>query len=195
MERRLTPRGEERKRQLMAYATERFARHGFHPTSVAEIVDGVGVGKGVFYWYFSSKDELLLEILKGAQVEQRRRQRDAIAGEADPVVRLERGIRTGMEWMAEHPDVFTLTRFAATEDRFAAAVHRGREVAAADAVAHIQEAIDTGRIPEADPELLAHAIVGVAQHVAVTCLDGDRDRAGAVIAGAVRFCLGGLSAE
>lgn len=193
MDRRLTPRGEERKRQLMAYATERFARHGFHPTSVAEIVDGVGVGKGVFYWYFPSKDALLLEILRESQVEQRRTQRDAIAGVDDPLLRLERGIHVGMEWMATHPDVFTLIRFAATEERFAGAVKKGQAIAAGDAVDHIRAAIESGRIPDADPELLAHAIVGVTRHLAATCFDGDPVRAKEVIAGAVRFCLGGLA--
>ncbi|MBW3557793.1 MAG: TetR/AcrR family transcriptional regulator, partial [Actinobacteria bacterium] len=38
----------------MDFAAHRFADHGYHPTSVAEIVQGMGVGKGVFYWYFSS---------------------------------------------------------------------------------------------------------------------------------------------
>ena len=38
-ERRLTPRGAERRAQLIAYATERFAADGYHPTSVADIVD------------------------------------------------------------------------------------------------------------------------------------------------------------
>src|SRR3546814_263494 len=35
----------------MAFATSRFAEQGYHPTSVSEIVAGLGVGKGVFYWY------------------------------------------------------------------------------------------------------------------------------------------------
>ena len=53
-ERRLTPRGQERRDQIIAFATARFASHGYHPTSVADIVDGLGVGNGVFYWYFDS---------------------------------------------------------------------------------------------------------------------------------------------
>ena len=60
-ERRLTARGKERRQQLMDYAAERFAEGGYHPTSVAEIVQGLGVGKGVFYWYFDSKEELFLD--------------------------------------------------------------------------------------------------------------------------------------
>ena len=77
--RRLTQRGKDRKRQLMDYAAQRFAENGYHPTSVAEIVQGMGVGKGVFYWYFSSKEELFLEILRESQTDLRRRQQQAIA--------------------------------------------------------------------------------------------------------------------
>ncbi|MBV8961288.1 MAG: helix-turn-helix transcriptional regulator, partial [Actinobacteria bacterium] len=71
-QRRLTQRGRERRAQLMEYAAQRFAEKGYHPTSVAEIVQGMEVGKGVFYWYFSSKEELFLEILKDAQTSLRR---------------------------------------------------------------------------------------------------------------------------
>src|SRR4029079_1881953 len=81
MNRRLTQRGKERRRQLMEHATELFAGQGYHPTSVAEIVQGLGVGKGVFYWYFSSKEELLIEILREAQHDLRRAQQQAIGDE------------------------------------------------------------------------------------------------------------------
>ena len=89
--RRLTARGEERRRQLLDFATERFAENGYHPTSVAEIVQGLGVGKGVFYWYFESKEELFLEILKEAQTDLRRTQQQAIADVDDPIRRIELG--------------------------------------------------------------------------------------------------------
>src|SRR4029079_1206069 len=104
--RRLTSRGKERRAQLIAYATERFAADGYHPTSVADIVDGLGVGKGVFYWYFASKEELFVEILREAQNDMRRRQQRAISDEADPVVRIEMGLRAAVLWVAEHHDLF-----------------------------------------------------------------------------------------
>ncbi len=53
----------------MAFAASRFAEQGYHPTSVSEIVSGLGVGKGVFYWYFDSKEQLFLEILRDAQTD------------------------------------------------------------------------------------------------------------------------------
>ena len=68
----------------MDFATTRFAENGFHPTSVAEITEGLGVGKGVFYWYFDSKDELLRAILADAQLDLRRRQRAVLATSSTP---------------------------------------------------------------------------------------------------------------
>src|SRR3954469_25489176 len=97
--RRLTQRGRERRQQLMDFAALRFADGGYHPTSVAEIVQGLGVGKGVFYWYFSSKEELFAEIVREAQLDLRRAQRAVIAGEPDPVRRIEMGIRSSISWL------------------------------------------------------------------------------------------------
>ena len=71
----------------MAFAAQRFADNGYHPTSVAEIVEGLGVGKGVFYWYFDSKEALFLAILDDAQRDLRRRQGDAIREAGDPLER------------------------------------------------------------------------------------------------------------
>src|SRR5207249_4993583 len=108
MNRKLTRRGRDRRRQLMDVATERFAENGYHPTSVAEIVQGLGVGKGVFYWYFSSKEELFGEILREAQQQLRRRQQAAIADEADPVGRIELGIRASLAWFEENRNLVNL---------------------------------------------------------------------------------------
>ncbi|CAN5526784.1 hypothetical protein BH24ACT4_BH24ACT4_00810 [soil metagenome] len=192
-DRQLTARGEERRRQIIEVATGLFAEKGYHPTSVADVVDAVGVGKGVFYWYFPSKEALLTEILREGQKARRRHQRDAIAGVADPVEQMERGIRSGMEWMAAHRDVMTLIRFAATEERFAPGIRKGEATAAADAAAPLARAIAEGRVPKADPELLARSVVGVTQHLSATLITADPDAdATPVIDAAVRFCLGGI---
>jgi AcrR family transcriptional regulator len=178
----------------MDFASRRFAENGYHPTSVAEIVRGLGVGKGVFYWYFSSKDELMLEILREAQLDLRRRQQAAIADEPDPVRRIECGIRASLAWFDENRHLFNLFELAATEDRFAATVRNGRDVTVADTVRHVKEGIVEGRIRDADPLVLAHAVLGVTVHLARTFLhDGDGSAAELADA-AVAFCLEGLLA-
>ena len=190
--RRLTPRGADRRRQLMDFAARRFAENGYHPTSVAEIVEGMGVGKGVFYWYFSSKEELMLEILRESQTELRRKQQQAIADEADPVRRIELGIRASMTWLAEHRHLVTLFASAATEQRFAQALRHGQQVSVADVARHVKEGIVTGRIRDADPEVLTQAILGVINHLARAFVFERNESADQIADAAVDFCLSGL---
>jgi len=161
MTRRLTTRGKERRRQLIEFATRRFAESGYHPTSVAEIVQGIGVGKGVFYWYFDSKEQLFREILREAQKELRRAQQLAIAQEQDPVRRIELGIRATLAWSADHPDYYKLTLFAVTEERYLPLLRKGQEVAVSDVIRHVQEGIDLGVIRDTNPLYIAHSILGV----------------------------------
>ena len=73
------------------------------------------MGKGVFYWYFDSKEQLFLEILRDAQTDLRRRQQQAIADEPDPVRRIELGLRASLAWAEAHRDHNKLIQFAATE--------------------------------------------------------------------------------
>ncbi len=166
MTRRLTQRGQERRRQILDFAIARFAENGYHPTSVAEIVQGLGVGKGVFYWYFESKEELFLEILKEAQLDLRRAQRAAIEDVTDPVERIALGMRATMAWSASHPELHRLVQFAGTQEHFAAAMRKGQETAVRDAGRHVRDGIATGQIRDLDPEMLAHAILGMTAQLA-----------------------------
>jgi AcrR family transcriptional regulator len=176
----------------MDYAARRFAENGYHPTSVAEIVQALGVGKGVFYWYFRSKEELLLEILRESQQELRRRQQQAIGDEPEPLRRIELGIRASMAWFEEHRHLFNLFQFAATEERFAPMLRRGQDVAVADAVRHVKEGIVEGAVRDDDPTVLAHAILGVTSHLARTFLLERGESSTEVADAAVAFCLDGL---
>jgi AcrR family transcriptional regulator len=192
MTRRLTQRGKERRQQLMDYAAARFAENGYHPTSVAEIVQGLGVGKGVFYWYFDSKEQLFVEILRDAQHSLRRAQEQAIADEDDPVRRIGLGIRASMQWSSEHRDVNQLIQFAVTDERFIAAIRKGQQVAVADVMQHLSEGVERGLIRDADPLMLAHAVLGVTTHLARVFIHERRDSADDVADAAVSFVMEGL---
>jgi len=176
----------------MSFATARFAENGYHPTSVAEIVQGLGVGKGVFYWYFASKEELFLEILRDAQRQLRRRQEAAIADEPDPVRRIELGIRASMAWFDENRAVVKLLQFASTEERFAPVLRRGQDVAVADTARHVKEGIVEGRIRDLDPFVLSHAVLGVTGHLAREFVHERSQSVDDVAEVAVAFCLEGL---
>jgi AcrR family transcriptional regulator len=192
MARRLTARGERRRKQLIDFAARRFASSGYHPTSISDIVDGLGVGKGVFYWYFESKEELFRQILTDAQRDLRRAQRQAIADEPDPVRRIEAGINATVRWLDTNRHLFVLLEFARTEERFAPMIRRGEEQAVADALPHVKAGIAAGLIRREDPLVLAHAILGVTDHLArVLVLEQGRSAEEAATA-TTSFCLEGI---
>lgn len=192
--RRLTPRGRERRRQLMDFAAARFAEGGYHPTSVAEIVQGLGVGKGVFYWYFASKEELFLEILKEAQTDLRRCQSQAIRDEQDPSQRIAKGMHASMAWYEANRSLVNLFQFAVTEERFAPAMRKGQEVAVADVARQLQEGIDAGEFRDADPAKMAHAILGVTTQLSRVFIYERGEPPSEVAEVAIMFCLRGLLA-
>ncbi|MDE0803952.1 MAG: TetR/AcrR family transcriptional regulator [Acidimicrobiales bacterium] len=192
MARRLTPRGEQRRNELMGFATARFAANGYHSTSVAELVDGLGVGKGVFYWYFDSKEELFIEILRDGERALRRAQWEAIGDESVPLARLELAIRSSMDWWSSHRDLYVLIEFARTEASFASSIRKGERVALADTQKLVQEAIDTGAIPDRNAVVVAQAVLGVSSILARTQLLGRKRPASDVADEVIDFCRHGL---
>jgi AcrR family transcriptional regulator len=52
-----------RKKQIMESALEVFASEGYHRASISKISAHAGISKGLLYNYFTSKEELLMEVL------------------------------------------------------------------------------------------------------------------------------------
>ncbi|MGH8998192.1 MAG: TetR/AcrR family transcriptional regulator, partial [Acidimicrobiia bacterium] len=148
--------------------------------------------KGVFYWYFASKEELFRDICSSACHELRRAQQAAIGDEPDPVARIEAGIRASLGWFDEHRHLFNLLCFAATAERFAPVLRHNEEIAVGDVTRHLKEAMAQGRIADQDPDGLAHALIGVSRHLARTYLYERDDPVADVADLAVRFSLRGL---
>ena len=192
MSRRLTSRGRRRRQELLDYAAERFAAHGYHPTSVTDITEGLGVGKGVFYWYFESKEALFVQILVEAQRDLRRFQVQVLGDEPDPVRRIEQGIRSTMIWLHDNRGLFSLLEFARTEDTFAPLIRQGEEYAIAYTLPHVKAAITAGLVRKEDPVVIAQAILGVTHQLARSLVLEEGRPPEEVANAAVSFCLEGV---
>jgi AcrR family transcriptional regulator len=190
--RRLTAKGKERRRQLIDHAARRFAEQGYHPTSVADLCLGLGVGKGVFYWYFPSKEALFAEILTTAQRDLRRAQQQVIISEPDILRQIEEGIAASMAWYDANRYVLSLFQFAATEDTWTDILRAGEEVAHADVVRLLKRGIEEGILADIDPDLAAHAIIGVTLHLSRVYLADAPEHREMVVRAAAQFCLSGL---
>jgi AcrR family transcriptional regulator len=52
---------EERRRQILDAALEVFTQKGFNAATVSDVAARAGVSQGTIYWYFESKEELLIQ--------------------------------------------------------------------------------------------------------------------------------------
>ena len=57
------PRARQTRASLIDAAQQLFAEHGYHATSVADIIDRAGVSFGTFYQYFRDRGEVLVAML------------------------------------------------------------------------------------------------------------------------------------
>ena len=62
---RVVKKPEERRAEMVAAASKLFVQQGFVRTSVAEIVSAVDVAKGLFYYYFTTKDDMVKAVVEG----------------------------------------------------------------------------------------------------------------------------------
>jgi AcrR family transcriptional regulator len=61
----MTPRpdvSEERRTKIIESATQVFARQGFANTRMDDVAEEAGLSKGLLYWYFKSKEEIIIAI-------------------------------------------------------------------------------------------------------------------------------------
>jgi len=53
-----------RRDTVLNVAAELFSRHGYHGTSISDVIDAARISRGTFYLYFDNKDSLFLELLE-----------------------------------------------------------------------------------------------------------------------------------
>ncbi|WP_456273536.1 TetR/AcrR family transcriptional regulator [Bacillus sp. AK031] len=73
----------KRKEHVITQAHGLFIEKGFQQTSIQDILDLSGISKGTFYNYFSSKNELLIELFKSIYSEIEKKRNDLLISQ-DP---------------------------------------------------------------------------------------------------------------
>lgn len=158
-DRRHTDQGLERKQQLLRTAEQLFTADGYEQTRIADICAAAGVAKGLFYWYFPTKESLFAELVRSMRHELRRAQATAMDASADALTRIRQGSVASVKFMAEHRSYFALLeveRGHAVSDL----LREGSDVYAADVVRLVVEAQQAGLVDGGEPHLHAIGVMG-----------------------------------
>lgn len=161
--------------EILTSAIEHFGRDGYEYTKWADIAHDVGLGSTALYHYFESKLHCLLEIHAEALEAERERFDTLTAGGGDfgpTLVRLlnglfdlsEHDVMRNRVLVAEEGLIAVPRKSPREEEARRVARARMRDIEFAWA-AFLTRGMQQGAIPEADPRLLTHAILGLYKSV------------------------------
>ena len=168
---RATPSSRSKRAAILETATELFGREGYEHSKWADVAAAVGIGSTALYHYFESKLHCLYEITAEA-LEAEVERFDRITAEHENVAEaLEAVLRSAFD-LSEH-DV--LRNRLLVSEQVLVGVHRpsareeeARQLARSRTrdlefkwAAFLTRGMEQGVIPEADPRLLARAILGL----------------------------------
>ena len=161
--------------EIIATATEQFGRHGYEHSKWADIAEAVGVGSTALYHYFESKLHCLY-VIQSEAVQADRDKFDRILAEHQDFREALTAILTAAFDLTEHE---VLRNRVLVAEQALVGLHRTspREEAARQlARSHMRDlefawatfltrGMEQGVIPQAEPRLLARAVLGLCNSV------------------------------
>jgi AcrR family transcriptional regulator len=159
--RRLQARGQRTRQKLLDAAEQVFAALGYHDASIVKITEAAGVSQGTFYLYFAGKKDVFDELVRELNRRVRRTMSEAAAEGATRVEQELGGFHAFFRFTAEHPALYRIIRQAEFVSPEMLQYHYDRLVEGY--VLALRGAMERGEIAEADPEVLAWALMGVGE--------------------------------
>jgi AcrR family transcriptional regulator len=192
----LTQQGQDRKEDILRQASALFVERGYADTRMVDIAAAAGVAKGLCYWYFATKEDLLGELVADLQQRLRAAQRRATSGLDSPLERLYAATVVSVLFVAEHKRLYQLF-FAVSAGGVASRAVRAARAHDDDAAALLRVGQADGSV-RTDEEALTMAFgnAGVVNTVAFGVADGVLgDDLDAVAHGAARYVVRAVAAE
>ena len=93
---------------ILSAATRVFARSGYHQASMDLIAEEAELGKSTLYYYYKSKDELLLAILSSGLIKFFTTLEKEFETQSNPMEQIKSVIRQSALFFEENPDYFKL---------------------------------------------------------------------------------------
>ena len=153
-----------------------FARNGYHATGIAELCEVNGFGKGAFYYYIGSKEELLAAIHDRVMDEVMLGADRTAEADGSPAAQLEKLGAELLDVIHRYPDhvwVF-LHEFPALTAERAEQFRRRRQIYERRVEAIVQAGIDAGEFRDVDPKLTALAWLGMHNYTYLWLKAGGR---------------------
>lgn len=153
-DRQLTRHGEDRKAEIVREAERLFLDRGFTDTRMSDIAEAAGVTKGLLYWYFKNKEDLLGEIIDNMRARLQRRQAEAVAKADDPLSQMYLGTLESTMFVMENQRIYGLIAYAGHSRGVAPVASAASATHASDAAGLLTRGQELGLVRSNDPPIL-----------------------------------------
>ena len=157
--------GSTRREDLLNSAILLFREKGFNETSITDIIQHAGAGRGTFYAYFDNKEELFFECADKVFLEIDRGRKE-IENEPDILLKLQLRGTYFSNFYPKAIDMLNLIRGATLggNEAFREKLNQIMDNLAKPITEDIQQGIKEGVLSPAEPEIVAWMLVGMAEY-------------------------------
>ena len=164
----MTDRKKSRQEEVYATAARLFATRGYHATRMQDIADELGMLKGSLYYYFDSKEDLIVKITSG-RIEELYEAIDAIVQTGySPTQKLTLAIDEHIRFFQEHVHIYTIfvrEQLANINDGTASSADIMNKKYQNLFRQILQEGIDAGEFSaDIDTQIIMRAILGMCNY-------------------------------
>ncbi|MBL8955533.1 MAG: TetR/AcrR family transcriptional regulator [Myxococcaceae bacterium] len=158
-----TKRGQRTRQALLEAAESVFGEMTFEQASIAEITRRAKVALGTFYVYFPHKQAIFVELVDDLSARLKKTLAAAVKGETTRLGRERAGFRAFFEFAAKHRNLYRVVRQAEFVDE--PAYHRYYRTLGNAYAKGLSAAMAKGEIGRFEPEILAFALMGIADMI------------------------------
>ena len=156
---------ESKRQAILDVAADLFRETGFERASMSELCLRVGGSKATLYNYFSSKEEVFAEVLMQATEEEFQATHEALDPTLDDITQALESFGRGLLTLLYSPQVQAARRLVVSEivrsDLGRTCYEHGHARSAAEVAEFLQQAMDQGKLRQADPRIASLHLKGL----------------------------------
>lgn len=169
----VTARGQATRLRILRSAETVFGQKGYDGASIAEICRLADTALGSFYVYFPDKKAAFVELVDLLGARLRTELASAVAGKTDRIEIERAGLRAFFAFAGQHRRLYRIVGQAEFVDE--AVFRRYHERLAEGYVRGLEGAMKKGEIRKVDPEILAYALMGMADFLGMRWVLWEED--------------------
>ena len=151
--------------RLLRAAEQTFSELGYHDTSVAEICRRAGVAHGTFYRYFTSKEEIFIQLIEQFGEKLCSRIELAMSPTNSPTEQLLLSYRGILDFIGQYTALYNVLHEA---EFLQMEVHRRFHSDIADLLqGTLKMGIETGEFKPVDPDVVVCSLLGIVEFIAL----------------------------